>query len=495
MGGSSSIAPATRGDHELAERRRLLRRFVALGVVAWTAFAVSDLFAALVVARGRHLVWLLGFRAAGSLVGVASYFIVARKTAPAWVLDAVEIFLFTSGGVLVSMMAIPFGGIASPLLHGVTVIAMMRALLPSHGSRTLAIAGLVALSFPLVMGAAAPFVPAVAAQWNDRAAVVAFVNNYIFVVLATGIGAYAAHIQWRVRRELYEARRLGQYRLKAPIARGDVGDLWLARQESLGRDVALKVLDLGAQSAEAVARFHREAKAASQLVHPNTIRIFDFGASDDGVMFIAMELLGGLDVDGLVKLTGPMPAGRAIYLGRQACASLAEAHERGIVHRDVRPDNLFVTQVADDLDFVKVLDFGVARVSSRDPAGQRVGGSPGYVAPEQIVGASPDARVDVYSLGAVLYFMVTGSAPFAGMMAQLDAVPVSPSDRLGGHVPYDLEKTILRCLSRRPGDRYPSVRELGEALQACADEGRWSKDDARAFWAGLAPSVSLVSLS
>ncbi len=495
MGGATAIAPATRIDHELAERRRMLRRFVALGVFAWTAFAVSDLFASLVVMHGRHLVWLLGIRAAGSLVGVAAYLVVARPTASAWLLDAVEIFIFTCGGVLVSLMAIPFGGIASPLLHGVTVVAMVRALLPSEASRTLAIAGAVALSFPVVMGVAALFVPPLAAQWNDRESVVAFVNNYIFVVLATGIGAYAANIQWRVRRELYEARRLGQYRLKAPIARGDVGDLWLARQESLGRDVALKVLHVGAQSDEAVSRFQREAKAASLLVHPNTIRIFDYGASDDGVLFIAMELLGGLDVAAIVGLTGPMPASRAIYLGKQACASLAEAHERGLVHRDIRPDNLFVTQVGDDLDFLKVLDFGVARIAARDSARQRADGAPGYVAPEQIVGASPDTRGDVYSLGAVLYFMVAGKPPFDTMMAHLEAVPVSPSERLGKRVPYDLEQTILRCLATRPPDRYPSVRELGEALEACADEGRWSKDDARRYWTSLASSVSLVSLS
>ena len=493
--GASAIAPATRTDHELAERRRLLRRFVALGVVAWTAFAVSDLFASLVVAHGRHLAWLLGFRVAGSLMGFGAYLIVARPSSPAWLLDAVEIFLFASGGVLVSVMAIPFGGIASPLVHGVTVVAMVRALLPTEGVRTLAIAGMVALSFPAVMGVAAFFVPALATQWHDREALALFVNNYIFVVLATGIGAYAANIQWRVRRELYEARRLGQYRLKAPIARGDVGDLWLARQESLGRDVALKVLHVGAQSEEAVARFQREAKAASLLVHPNTIRIFDFGASDDGVLFIAMELLGGLDVSAIVKLTGPLSAARAIYLGKQACASLAEAHERGLVHRDIRPDNLFVTQVGDDLDFLKVLDFGVARIAARDSAGQRVDGAPGYVAPEQIVGASPDPRGDVYSLAAVLYFMVTGSPPFDGMMKHLDGVPVSPSERLGRRVPYDLEQTILRCLAKRPPDRYPSVRELGAALEACADEGRWSKDDARDYWKSLAPSVHLVSLS
>jgi eukaryotic-like serine/threonine-protein kinase len=495
MSGASAIAPATRVDHELAERRRLLRRFVFLCLLGWTAFAASDLFASLVVAHGRHLFWLLGLRLAGSLVCGGVYLLVKSPTASVWLLDAIEIFLFTSGGVMVSVMAIPFGGIASPLLQGVTVVAMVRALLPSEGSRTLAIGGTVALSFPLVMGVGAFFLPALAAQWHDRESVVAFVNNYIFVVLATGIGAYAANIQWRVRRELYEARRLGQYRLKAPIARGDVGDLWLARQESLGRDVALKVLHVGAQSDETVARFQREAKAASLLVHPNTIRIFDFGASDDGVLFIAMELLGGLDVSAMVGLTGPMSAARAIYLGKQACASLAEAHERGLVHRDIRPDNLFVTQVGDDLDFVKVLDFGVARIAARDSAGQRVDGAPGFVAPEQIVGASPDPRGDVYSLGAVLYFMVTGKAPFGGMMGHLETAPISPSSRLGKHVPYDFEQTVLRCLAKRPPDRYPSVRELGAALEACADDARWTKDDARQYWASLAPSVHLVSLS
>jgi serine/threonine-protein kinase len=490
---------ATRDDWELDERRRTLRRLLGAGVVAWTAFAASDLFASIFIAHGRHLAWLLGFRAAGTLIAAACYLAVARPDVSKRVLDAVEVAVFVAAGVLLSLMAIPFGGIVSPLIQGVSVVALVRAILPSHGRRTLVSAGLTALSFPVVMAVAAALLPPIEAQWRSRETFLAFCNNYLFVLLGTAIGAYAGHMQWRLRRELGKARRLGSYRLTMQMARGVRGELWLARQESLGRDVVLKLLhESGANDPEAVRRFEREAKAASLLSHPNTIKIFDFGASDDGVQYIAMELLGGLDVASLVVAAGPMPAARAIYLARQACASLAEAHDRGIVHRDVRPDNLFVTQVADDQDFLKVLDFGVARTSARDLGGQdgrALRGTPGYVAPEQIVGAQVDPRTDIYSLGAVLYFMVTGTSPFHGLApgdalsAHLSKEPPTPSERLGRRVPYDLEQTIARCMAKKPIERYPNARELDAALEACADHGRWSKDEARDFWASLRPSM------
>jgi hypothetical protein len=236
------VAPKLRSDLELEERQRVLRRVAGLGVFAWTSFVLSDFYVSGLLAGGRNLAWLLGFRAAGTLIGAGAYVAVSRPHASAAMLDAIEVLLFVTAGVLVSLGAIRFGGIASPLVQGVSLVALVRAVLPSSGWRILCISGLTALSFPAVMGLAAIVVPEIRAQWTSMDRLAVFGNNYIFVLMGTGIAAYVGHIQWRARRELAQARRLGSFRLLLPIARGDIGELWLARQESLGRDVALRIL-------------------------------------------------------------------------------------------------------------------------------------------------------------------------------------------------------------------------------------------------------------
>jgi serine/threonine protein kinase len=244
------------------------------------------------------------------------------------------------------------------------------------------------------------------------------------------------------------------------IGSGGNGDVWVARQEALKRDVALKVLkDTGEIGDEKIRRFEREARAAASLAHPNTIRIFEFGASDDGVLFIAMELLEGLDVEALVEVAGPLPPARAVKLVRQACASLAEAHVAGIVHRDIKPGNLFVTHAGDEYDFVKLLDFGVARISEGDqPSLTETGilfGTPAYMPPEVCAGERASTRSDIYSLGAVLYFMLTGTPLFPDrtfaetVMSHISKTPDTPSGRLGKSLPEKLDLIVMKCLEKK----------------------------------------------
>jgi serine/threonine-protein kinase len=217
----------------------------------------------------------------------------------------------------------------------------------------------------------------------------------------------------------------------------------------------------------------------SSLHDPHTIRVFDYGASDDGVAYIAMELLHGEDLGSLVAREGPLDPARCARLGRQVCASLAEAHARGIVHRDVKPENLFVTRAADGTELLKVLDFGIAKVSDASldatlTQGGWVGGTPAYMAPEVCEGGVADPRSDLYSLGAVLYFMLTGAPPFADaspsgvMVAHVRQEVVPPSRRAPHPVPPPLEAAILRCLAKRPQDRHADARELDESLAAVA---------------------------
>ena len=266
----------------------------------------------------------------------------------------------------------------------------------------------------------------------------------------------------------------------------------------LNRRVALKILkESTLKDPAALRRFKREADAASSLQHPHTIKVFDFGASDDGVFFIAMELLDGMDLEAIVERVGPMPAARVVHLARQVCDSLAEAHGRGIIHCDLKPANLFVTRVGEEYDYAKVLDFGLARLNATDSHAtvDSMRGTPAFMPPEVVKGETPSPASDVYSMGAVLYWMITGSPVFRGnfheaVVAHVERDPEPPSARLAEHVPADLEAIILKCLAKTSAARYPTAKELGEALAKCEAAGKWDATEARASWKDLRPSVT-----
>lgn len=266
-----------------------------------------------------------------------------------------------------------------------------------------------------------------------------------------------------------------------------------AIRASLKRRIALKILRTAHGNAVAISRFEREARATSQLSSPHTIRIHDFGASDDGVYFIAMEYLQGMDLRELLRRHGPVSPARAVHFAVQACRSLAEAHEHGIVHRDIEPANLFVTRIDDDEDGIKVLDFGIARVRQPDMRATlsspgAIVGTPAYMSPEMLTGSSADERSDVYSLGATLYELLTGVPPFSGpnihsiFAAHATEEPVSLSERRKEALPPALEEVVLRCLAKQPSARYGSMRELARALEGCLDGPAWTPEDARRFW-------------
>jgi serine/threonine-protein kinase len=223
------------------------------------------------------------------------------------------------------------------------------------------------------------------------------------------------------------------------------------------------------------------------------VEIYDYGRTEDGTFYYVMELLNGLSLADLVTRHGPLPPGRAIFLLRQACGALAEAHAAGLVHRDLKPANIFAARRGNLHDFVKLLDFGLvlpphdASTSELSRDGN-ITGSPPYMAPEQATGeARPDARTDLYGLGAVAYFLLTGRAPFAGpsAMAVMIAVArdqVEPPSRRSPEVPADLERVVLRCLAKSPADRYPDAVTLDHHLAACAAAAEWDFARAAAWW-------------
>jgi serine/threonine protein kinase len=299
----------------------------------------------------------------------------------------------------------------------------------------------------------------------------------------------------RLRKTVAESKSLGQYTLEEKLGEGGMGVVYRATHAMLRRPAAIKLLLKERASERDLARFEREVQLTSRLAHPNTISIFDYGRTAEGLFYYVMEFLDGMDLERLVREDGPLPAGRAIHVLAQASGALAEAHLMGLIHRDIKPANIVLTQRRDEPDVVKVVDFGLVKTLEPDtnqPGITRVNsitGTPLYLAPEAI--ASPesvDARADLYALGAVAYFVLTGQQVFeaATVMEVLSKhmfeEPVPPSTRLGRPISEDLESLVLTCLAKDRNARPASATALRAALLACEDAQRYDIDAARAWW-------------
>lgn len=315
--------------------------------------------------------------------------------------------------------------------------------------------------------------------------------------------AAASTSLWAVRVRMREAKRVGQYRVEREIGEGGMSHVFLARHAHLKRPAAVKVLKAHLATDEAVTRFQREAQLCSQLSHPNTIEIYDYGTTRDGRWYYAMEYLRGISFEDLVRREGPMPVARVLHALRQACGSLKEAHDRGWVHRDVKPNNLMLCARGGEYDVVKVVDFGLIK-QVRDPHTRditqysKILGTPLYMAPERLRNpADADARADIYALGAVAWFAITGRAVFD---AETDHDTVyrvlnepAPSLAQGGarDAPPALEALIARCLAKDRGMRPASIDEVRSALDAIARHFPWSEADARAWWDSRAAALGI----
>lgn len=297
-----------------------------------------------------------------------------------------------------------------------------------------------------------------------------------------------------LRRESFEAHQFGQYRLRERLGGGGMGEVYLAEHVLLKRPCVVKLIRperLG--DPRTLARFEREVRTTARLSHWNTVEIFDYGLTGDGVFYYVMEYLPGLDLGAMVREFGPLPPERMIFLLIQACDSIREAHQLGFIHRDLKPSNIFVAQRGGIFDVVKVLDFGLVKpiADMKDlslTAEGSVTGSPLYMSPEQAMGNTDlDARSDIYSLGAVAYFMLTGRPPFESdkpirvILSHVQAEVVSPR-QLRPDLPEDLTRIVLRCLEKNPGDRFQTAEELGQALAGCKAAGLWSRERAAAWW-------------
>ncbi len=300
-------------------------------------------------------------------------------------------------------------------------------------------------------------------------------------------------LQAAARKDALAARRLGQYVLVQEIGRGANGMVYRARHSLLRRPVAIKLLSPDMTDAANTARFEREVQMTSQLTHPNTVAIYDYGRTPEGLFYYAMEYLGGIDLDQLVRQFGAQPEGRVIHILRQVCGSLSEAHHTGLIHRDIKPANIVLTRRGGMCDLVKVLDFGLvttARPGHGDAGGSHaVVGTPHFISPEAVEKPeSVESRSDLYSLGAVGYWLLTGRTLFEhetveGLLERhVKDAPPHPSERLRRPVSADLAEVLLRCLAKHPEQRPASAEDLERSLAACAAAGTWTPADAEKWW-------------
>ncbi len=330
---------------------------------------------------------------------------------------------------------------------------------------------------------------------NPAASARVVAQNFVEGYVAAGVALFTT----MVIRRLHE---LGCYQLEERLDRGGMGEIWRARHRMLARPVAIKLIRpelLGArtpvEAAALIGRFKREAEATAALHSSHTVALHDFGVTPEGVFYYAMELLEGLDLESLVKRYGPVPPERAIYLLTQACESLGEAHAEGLIHRDVKPANIVACNWGHKWDFVKVLDFGLVKANwslgddDRLTTEGAIAGTPAYLAPEVALGRRDlDARVDLYGLGCVAYWLLTGQRVFTGstpmevILHHAKTTPVPPSERVSWPIPPSLEGLVLSCLAKEPEARPSSAEWLADQLAECPTAQPWTPQRAREWW-------------
>ena len=326
-----------------------------------------------------------------------------------------------------------------------------------------------------------------------------FVLPYLLVV---GMAYVGARVVYGLGAEVGRARALGSYELEAKLGEGGMGEVWRARHRLLARPAAIKLIRRSLISGGrpevsegAIRRFEREAQAIARLRSPHTVELFDFGVAAGGTFYYVMELLDGLDGDSLVRRFGPAPPERVVHILRQVCHSLSEAGSCGLVHRDVKPANIFLCRYGEEFDFVKVLDFGIVRgARDRDGPGpalsgdHAVQGTPAFMAPEQALGAPVDGRTDIYAAGCVAFWLLTGELVFTAgnpmglLVEHARTPPAPPSSRTDRPIPPVLDALVLACLAKDPAERPQSARELAQRLSEVELASPWSQERAREWW-------------
>ena len=385
-------------------------------------------------------------------------------------------------------MGIPWECVWILLFPLIVPSTLGKTIFASFGAAT---AGMVVLTLSVALGATAADVP-----------MGTMFGYYLFsTYLCAALAVVISRGVYRYGKRLAKAQEVGSYRLTELLGHGGMGDVWVAEHQMLARPAAIKLIRpeaLGAKEAGARVveeRFKREARATAALRSTHTVDLYDFGVTDDGAFFYVMEMLDGLDLATLVGRFGPLPAGRVVHLVRGVCHSLGEAHGQGLIHRDVKPANIFTCRLGPDLDFVKVLDFGLVKSTGEEAGGATaltqegsVAGTPAFMAPEMALGdGSVDGRADIYALGCVAYWLLTGQpvfaaeTPVATLLKHVQEQPIPPSRRTEMVIPEELDAVVLSCLAKDPAERPQTAEELDARLAACPVT-TWTKEMAEEWW-------------
>ncbi len=390
----------------------------------------------------------------------------------------------------------PTGAPFEPMISWAgAVVLMFAAIVPTPPKKMLVLGLIVASMQPLGM-----VVGRARGIWEFDSPFDALLMHYPDYLLV-GVAVVIARVVTRLGEHVSKAREMGSYHLGELLGRGGMGEVYKATHRMLARPAAIKLIrhdSFGGADSEgadvAVRRFRREAEAAASLRSPHTVELYDFGVTEDHTMYFVMELLEGTDLETLVRDHGPVPARRVVHILCQVCESLEEAHVAGMVHRDIKPANVHIGRLGLQYDFVKVLDFGLVKPAagkidehSLATAAGLTPGTPAYMAPEMAMAESVDGRADIYALGCVAYYLLTGKLVFDGdtslqvIVKHLQHDPIPPSRRTNVEIPPGLERLVLACLAKQREDRPSTAGDLSRLLRLIGLEP-WTQEDARRWW-------------
>jgi hypothetical protein len=401
--------------------------------------------------------------------------------------------------VLVVYNQVAFRPATDPYFGVSLLLFLAAAFIPWRPGYQIALAATAALWFLLLQVTLYLVFPEYPNFWAELGGGAAMRSHTIWgvvgITILGGTSAFVSRTLYTLTKSAHRARRLGNYLIHGELGMGGMGQVFFAQHSLMCRPTAVKVMNPGDGDRQtALARFEREVKLSSTLTHPNTITIYDVGRTPDQSLYYAMEYLEGIDLQALVERFGPVAPERAVYILRQVCGSLAEAHSRDIIHRDIKPSNIFLTRRGGLYDFVKVLDFGLAKQIKTDQTSgiTKSGllfGTPRYLAPETVYGNQDvDGRADIYCLGGVAYWMLAGRPPFTAesslevVVDHVKTIPKRPTEVSEITIPVELEDIVMKCLEKKPDDRFQSAWELEEALCAVRFAQPWSRRRAMDWW-------------
>ncbi len=380
------------------------------------------------------------------------------------------------------------------LIYSCLTVLLRASVVPSTRKRTavISVASLVPIMLATVL---------ISPMQENIPSTVYVGGGYLLCVMVVLLAMLGSQVLYGLHRQVAAAMKLGQYTLERQIGEGGNGFVYRARHALLRRPTAVKLIRPDRVDAETLDRFEREVQLMSTLTHANTVAIYDYGRSPDGVFYYAMEYLDGIDLEKLVQRYGAQPADRVVPILIQVCSALNEAHRRGLIHRDIKPGNIILCNRGDVPDVAKVVDFGMVKelghVDGQSTRG--VMGTPSYIAPESVTAPEQVTHaVDLYALGAVGFFLVTGKLLFEGKTSvdvcvqHVTADPRPASSVAAQPVPPELDAILLRCLAKRPEERPVTAAELAELLRAVPIGTAWTNEVAVAWWRDFARSEAAI---